>query len=40
MTIYDQELAEIIKDGTPVEIDGHQYTVEPSRGGSCDGCYF
>lgn len=40
MTIYDQELAEIIKEGIPVEISGNQYTIEPSRGGSCNGCYF
>lgn len=40
MTIYDSELAEIIKSQTPVEINGLQYIIEPNRSGSCDGCPF
>ena len=40
MTIYDSELAEIIKSQTPVEINGLQYIIEPNRAGSCDGCAF
>ena len=40
MTTYDPELAEIIKNNTPVEINNRLYTVEPARGGSCEGCYF
>ena len=40
MTIYDSELAEIIKSQTPVEINGLQYIIEPNRSGSCDGCAF
>lgn len=40
MTIYDSELAEIIKSQTPVEINGLQYIIEPDRSGSCDGCAF
>ena len=31
MTIYDSELAEIIKSQTPVEINGLQYIIEPNR---------
>lgn len=40
MTIYDPELAEIIKERTPVDIAGTSYYIEPARGGSCDGCVF
>lgn len=40
MTIYDPELAEIIKERTPVDIAGTSYYIEPARGGSCDGCEF
>ena len=40
MTIYDKDLAEIIKEGTPIEINGLQYIIEPNRSGSCDGCVF
>lgn len=40
MTIYDSELAEIIKSQTPVEINGLQYIIEPNRAGSCGGCAF
>ena len=40
LTIYDPELAEIIKERTPVDIAGISYYVEPARGGSCEGCEF
>lgn len=40
MTVYDPELAEIIKKGIPVEIIGEQYVIEPSPRGLCDRCYF
>lgn len=40
MTIYDPELAEIIKERTPVDIAGTSYYIEPAKGGSCDGCVF
>ncbi len=40
MIIYDPELAEIIKEHTPVDILGTNYYIEPARGGSCDGCAF
>lgn len=40
MTIYDPELAEIIKERTPVDIAGISYYIEPARGGSCEGCAF
>lgn len=34
MTIYDPELAEIIKERTPVDIAGVSYYIEPAKGGS------
>ena len=40
MTLYDPELAEIIRKGTPVEIQSKQFIVESNPIGSCDGCYF
>lgn len=40
MTLYDPEIAEIVKKGIPVEIEGKQYTVWSHRSGSCDGCAF
>ena len=40
MTLYDPEIAEIVKTGIPVEIEGKQYTVWSHRSGSCDGCAF
>lgn len=40
MTLNDPELTEIIKRGTPVEIQGNQFIVESQRSGSCDDCYF
>lgn len=40
MTLYDPELAEIIRKGTPVEIQNRQFIIQPSRSGKCDGCYF
>lgn len=40
MTIYDPELAEIIKNEEPVEIAGNSYIIVPNRSGSCDGCAF
>lgn len=40
MTLYDPELAELIKSRTPVEINGKQYIIESNRTGSCDGCAF
>ncbi len=40
MTLYDPEIAEIVKKGIPVEIENKQYTVWSQRSGSCDGCAF
>lgn len=40
MNLYDKDLAEIIKNGTAVEINNSNYTVASNRTGSCDGCYF
>lgn len=40
MIINDPELANIVRNGTPVNIEGIPYTVHKSKGGSCDGCYF
>lgn len=37
MTLYDPEIAEIVKKGIPVEIENKQYTVWSQRSGSCDG---
>ena len=40
MTINDPELARIIKNKLPIDINGKQFIVESSKGGKCDGCYF
>ena len=40
MYIYDKELAEIIKNNIPVEINSKQYLIEANKSGSCDGCAF
>lgn len=40
MTLNDPELTEIIKKGTPVEIQNSQFIVESQRNGSCDDCHF
>lgn len=40
MTLYDPEIAEIVKKGIPVEIEGKPYAVWSHRSGSCDGCAF
>lgn len=40
MTIYDPELAEIIKNREVVEIQGKQYYIESASLGTCDGCAF
>ena len=36
MYIYDKELAEIIKNNIPVEINSKQYLIEANKSGSCD----
>ena len=36
MTLYDPEIAEIVKKGIPVEIEGKQYTVWSHRSGYRD----
>ena len=40
MTLYDPELAEIIKNREVVEIQGNRYHIETSPLGTCDGCCF
>lgn len=40
MTLYDPELAEIIKNREVVEIKGNRYHIESSPLGTCDGCCF
>lgn len=40
MTINDPELARIIKNKLPIDINGKQFIVESSKRGKCDGCYF
>lgn len=40
MYIYDKQLAEIIKNNIPVEINSKQYLIEANKSGSCDGCAF
>ena len=40
MTLYDPELAEIIKNREVVEIQGKRYHIESSPLGTCDGCCF
>lgn len=40
MILNDPDLAEIVKEGTPVEINSKQYQVIRQRSGSCEGCAF
>lgn len=40
MTLNDHELAKIVKDKIPVQIDNKTFIVERNPIGSCDGCYY